>query len=140
MPPPEFAAEGVYCTGDDCHKISPKWERSKSEVTPPKSSIAAVWSVEGFGEGKGSGGKNAPIHFGDTTPATPELADNESKLAPTSPAKTVTKKVPGPNGKNANDKAKAGVAAVKNGASPKVSAPPPKAAKKPAPTPQGKRR
>ncbi len=21
MPPPEFAATGVYCTGDDCHKI-----------------------------------------------------------------------------------------------------------------------
>src|SRR5262249_21200009 len=23
MPPPEFAAQGVYCTGDDCHKIEP---------------------------------------------------------------------------------------------------------------------
>ena len=27
MPPPEFVSEGVYCTGDDCHKIRPKWER-----------------------------------------------------------------------------------------------------------------
>ena len=66
MPPAEFAAEGVYCTGDDCHKIRPKWERPISEVTPPKSSVDAVWTVAGFGSGKGSGGASAPIHFGDT--------------------------------------------------------------------------
>jgi pyruvate dehydrogenase E1 component alpha subunit/2-oxoisovalerate dehydrogenase E1 component alpha subunit len=65
LPPPEFAEHGVYCTGDDCHKIRPKWERPVSEVTPPKSSVAAVWSVAGFGSGKSSGGGNAPIHFGD---------------------------------------------------------------------------
>src|SRR5271154_4853787 len=66
MPPPEFAAVGVYCTGDDCHKIQAKWERPISEVTPPKSSVKAVWTVAGFGSGKSSGGANAPIHFGDT--------------------------------------------------------------------------
>jgi len=66
MPPPEFAEHGVYCTGDDCHKIRAKWERSVSEVTPPKSSVAAVWTVAGFGSGKASGGGSAPIHFGDT--------------------------------------------------------------------------
>src|SRR5215813_5157046 len=82
MPPPEFAAEGVYCTGDTCHKIQPKWERSKAEVTPPKSSVAAVWTVEGFGAGAGSSGGMAPIHFGDTSP---QLADNEEKLAPKAP-------------------------------------------------------
>src|SRR6201993_5120981 len=27
MPPPEFAEGGVYCTGDNCHKIRAKWER-----------------------------------------------------------------------------------------------------------------
>jgi len=32
----------VYCTGDDCHKIREKWERPIAEVTPPKSSVAAV--------------------------------------------------------------------------------------------------
>ena len=37
-----------------------------AEVTPPKSSVPAVWTVEGFGTGKGSGGGSAPIHFGDT--------------------------------------------------------------------------
>src|SRR6185369_8430608 len=56
----------VYCTGDDCHKVRPKWERPVAEVTPPKSSVAAVWSVAGFGTGKASGGGSAPIHFGDT--------------------------------------------------------------------------
>jgi TPP-dependent pyruvate/acetoin dehydrogenase alpha subunit len=66
MPPPEFAAEGVYCSGDDCHKIRPKWERPVAEVTPPKSSVAAVWTVAGFGSGKASDGGSAPIHFGDT--------------------------------------------------------------------------
>src|SRR5271170_4765824 len=89
MPPPELAEKGVYCTGDDCHKIAAKWERNQADVTPPRSSVPAVWKVAGFGEGKGSGGKNAPIHFGDT-PAAEELADNEVKLAPKAPAKIVT--------------------------------------------------
>jgi TPP-dependent pyruvate/acetoin dehydrogenase alpha subunit len=66
FPPAEFADFGVYCTGDDCHKIQAKWERPISEVTPPKSSVPAVWTVSGFGAGKGSGGGSAPIHFGDT--------------------------------------------------------------------------
>jgi hypothetical protein len=91
MPPAEFAAEGVYCTGDACHKIQPKWERDKREVMPPKSSVSAVWTVEGFGAGKGSSGGIAPIHFGDTAGAQ-EKAENEDKLAPKSPVKTVGKK------------------------------------------------
>jgi hypothetical protein len=78
MPPAELAETGVYCTGDDCHKIRAKWERPIDEVTPPKSSVAAVWTVPGFGSGKGSGGANAPIHFGDT-PATAEKSVNERK-------------------------------------------------------------
>jgi hypothetical protein len=137
MPPAEFANEGVYCTGDECHKIAAKWERSKAEVTPPRSSIAAVWSVEGFGEGKGSGGKNAPIHFGDTTPASPELGENESKLAPKTPAKTVVKKVASSNGKRMTRSATA-----KNGASRKEAAHAvaSRVAKKPAPATAGKRR
>jgi TPP-dependent pyruvate/acetoin dehydrogenase alpha subunit len=66
MPPAEFAEQGVYCTGDDCHKVAPKWQRPIAEVTPPQSSVAAVWTVQGFGSGKRSGGASAPIHFGDT--------------------------------------------------------------------------
>ena len=80
MPPPEFAETGVYCTGDECHKIRAKWERPISEVTPPKSSTNAVWTVKGFGSGKGSGGANAPIHFGDTQPAA-AIAAGEPKSA-----------------------------------------------------------
>ena len=89
MPPPEFAEHGVYCTGDDCHKIQPKWVRSKAEVTPPKSSVAPVWTVEGFGEGKGSSGGTAPIHFGDTAP---QLADPKEEQALKAPGKAAGKK------------------------------------------------
>jgi TPP-dependent pyruvate/acetoin dehydrogenase alpha subunit len=66
MPPAEFAEQGVYCTGDDCHKIAPKWGRPIAEVTPPQSRVTAAWTVQGFGTGKASGGASAPIHFGDT--------------------------------------------------------------------------
>jgi len=91
MPPAEFAAEGVYCTGDACHKIQPTWERDKREVMPPKSSVQAVWTVEGFGTGKGSSGGIAPIHFGDTT-TVQESAENEEGADRKSPVKAVGKK------------------------------------------------
>jgi TPP-dependent pyruvate/acetoin dehydrogenase alpha subunit len=91
MPPPELAEQGVYCTGDDCHKIRPRWERPIAKVTPPRSSVDPVWVVEGFGRGKGSGGGGAPIHFGDTA-AAEEKTEIEEKLAPKSPAKKVVKK------------------------------------------------
>jgi TPP-dependent pyruvate/acetoin dehydrogenase alpha subunit len=89
MPPPELAEQGVYCTGDDCHKVAAKWQRDKAEVTPPRSSVPAVWKVAGFGEGQGSGGKNAPIHFGDT-PTAAVLADPEARMAPKTPMKVVS--------------------------------------------------
>jgi TPP-dependent pyruvate/acetoin dehydrogenase alpha subunit len=91
LPPPELAEKGVYCTGDDCHKIRPKWERPLAEVTPPKSGVEPVWVVAGFGRGKGSGGGTAAIHFGDT-PAAPEKSENGRKRAPKSPPKVVAKK------------------------------------------------
>jgi hypothetical protein len=80
MPPPELAETGVYCTGDDCHKIRAKWERPIAEVTPPRSGVEAVWTVAGFGSGKGSSGANAPIHFGDTQPSQ-HTAGNDGKSA-----------------------------------------------------------
>jgi TPP-dependent pyruvate/acetoin dehydrogenase alpha subunit len=89
MPPPELAEQGVYCTGDDCHKVAAKWQRDKAEVTPPRSNVPAVWSVEGFGEGQGSGGKNAPIHFGDT-PAPAVLAENQARVAPRTPVEVAS--------------------------------------------------
>lgn len=68
MPPEETVHGGVYCSGVDCHKIRPKWERPIAEVMPPQSSVEPVWTVEGFGRGKSSASKNAPIHFGDVHP------------------------------------------------------------------------
>jgi hypothetical protein len=47
LPPPELAAEGVYCEG--CHTIEAEWKRAKAEVTPPVSSVAATWKVFDFG-------------------------------------------------------------------------------------------
>ena len=95
MPPAEFAETGVYCTGDDCHKIRAKWERPIAEVTPPRSSVKAVWTVPGFGSGKGSGGANAPIHFGDTQPAEPSVGNEANSPNGKKPAaKIATKAAP----------------------------------------------
>ena len=102
MPPPEFAEGGVYCTGDDCHKIQARWERPIAEVTPPESSVKAVWTVPGFGAGKGSGGADAPIHFGDAPAVMEKPADNGRG------AKTAAK----PAAKSAPKKAKAAVASA----------------------------
>ena len=97
FPPAELAETGVYCSGDDCHKIRAKWARPIAEVTPPRSSVKAVWTVPGFGSGKGSGGANAPIHFGDTQPvagrSTVESnSGNGAKPAGKASAKTAPKK------------------------------------------------
>jgi TPP-dependent pyruvate/acetoin dehydrogenase alpha subunit len=91
MPPPEFAAEGVYCTGPECHDLQPKWERDVKELLPPKSGVDPVWTVEGFGCGKSSSRENAPIHFGDTA-QTSEKVEAEKPIASASaPTKKETK-------------------------------------------------
>ena len=86
MPPPETADQGVYCTGDDCHKIRATWERPPEELLPPKSNVEPVWVVEGFGRGTTSSGSTAPIHFGDVSSITEEPA-----VSPTSPVKPAIK-------------------------------------------------
>jgi pyruvate dehydrogenase E1 component alpha subunit/2-oxoisovalerate dehydrogenase E1 component alpha subunit len=94
FPPAEFAEHGVYCTGDECHKIRARWERPVSEVTPPKSSVPAVWTVEGFGSGKGSGGGSAPIHFGDTVKHEQKEEVAASNNGAKAPANKAAKKPP----------------------------------------------
>jgi len=42
-PPPETAADGVYCEG--CHTIEADWQRPREEVMPPRSSVKAEWPV-----------------------------------------------------------------------------------------------
>jgi len=107
LPPPELAETGVYCTGDDCHKIRAKWERPVAEVTPPRSSVKAVWTVPGFGSGKGSGGANAPIHFGDTHPvAHAPQSTNGGKPAAKISAKAAPKKATKAGAASASRKAR----------------------------------
>src|SRR3984893_7932972 len=43
FPPPESAAEGVYCEG--CHTGKADWKRPKEEVMPPRSSVKPEWPV-----------------------------------------------------------------------------------------------
>jgi len=90
MPPEETVHGGVYCSGDDCHKIRPKWERPIAEVMPPKSSVEPVWKVEGIGQGKSSSGKNAPIHFGDVQPEH-KAQETKGRAAKKSDRKPATK-------------------------------------------------
>ncbi|HXX99766.1 MAG TPA: hypothetical protein VEI54_02525, partial [Candidatus Limnocylindrales bacterium] len=87
MPPPEIADQGVYCTGDDCHKIRPKWERPIDELLPPKSCVDPVWIVKGFGSGGASSGGIAPIHFGDV----PAAAEKATAPKPAKKAQVQTK-------------------------------------------------
>jgi hypothetical protein len=60
---------------------------------PPKSSVAAVWTVEGFGSGKGTSGGIAPIHFGDTASG-PEKSDNGGRPATKPVGAVIAKKKP----------------------------------------------
>jgi TPP-dependent pyruvate/acetoin dehydrogenase alpha subunit len=97
LPPPELASEGVYCTGDDCHKIRPRWERPVNELLPPKSSVQPVWTVEGFGSGAfssvGSSAGSAPIHFGDV-PASTEKPSPPAKSSSKAAVHSVKKPAP----------------------------------------------
>jgi TPP-dependent pyruvate/acetoin dehydrogenase alpha subunit len=66
MPPPEFAAEGVYCDG--CHTIEAVWKRSREEVTPPKSGINPSWKLADFG-GMGDASSSAKVTTAPPTSA-----------------------------------------------------------------------
>jgi TPP-dependent pyruvate/acetoin dehydrogenase alpha subunit len=46
VPPPETAAEGVYCEG--CHTVEADWKRPKQELLPPRSSVKAEWTTKSF--------------------------------------------------------------------------------------------
>jgi TPP-dependent pyruvate/acetoin dehydrogenase alpha subunit len=119
MPPAELAEQGVYCTGDDCHKIRPQWQRSLAEVTPPKSSVKPVWVVEGFGQGKGYTGGTSAIHFGDTPAADDKLPGTAApaKAAVKIVAKPIAKPMAAaPNGKKPAAKSTAKPTASRAGA------------------------
>jgi TPP-dependent pyruvate/acetoin dehydrogenase alpha subunit len=66
FPPPQSAAEGVYCEG--CHTIQADWRRAKEEVMPPRSCVEAEWpmtsheagGVRFSAAGKGAAPKTKP--------------------------------------------------------------------------------
>jgi pyruvate dehydrogenase E1 component alpha subunit/2-oxoisovalerate dehydrogenase E1 component alpha subunit len=57
-PPPETAAEGVYCEG--CHTIEAVWQRSREEVMPPRSSVKAEWPANAAASANGARPASAP--------------------------------------------------------------------------------
>jgi TPP-dependent pyruvate/acetoin dehydrogenase alpha subunit len=84
LPPAETVSEGVYCTGDACHKIAADWQRPVTEVMPPKSRVDPVWTVKGFGCGKNASRENAPLHFADIPAAENSHADKPAARKPAS--------------------------------------------------------
>jgi hypothetical protein len=85
MPPPEFAAEGVYCDG--CHTIEASWQRPIEEVTPPKSGIDTTWKLSDFG-GMGDAASIAkPSHSSHT-------ASESAKISVTAPKHHFPKNTP----------------------------------------------
>jgi TPP-dependent pyruvate/acetoin dehydrogenase alpha subunit len=119
MPPPETAAQGVYCPGPECHDIQPKWQRPVDELLPPKSCVDPAWVVQGFGRGGSSSGGGAPIHFGDVPAAA--TTDKPAVLPPpkqpveTAPPKPPAKPAPQAMKKPAAKKAAPGKLAKKGG-------------------------
>jgi TPP-dependent pyruvate/acetoin dehydrogenase alpha subunit len=59
FPPPELAAQGVYCEG--CHTVEADWKRPKEEVMPPRSSVKAEWPMKLF---TGNGAQPATANKG----------------------------------------------------------------------------
>jgi len=58
FPPPELADSDIYHEGP--LPIEPQWKRPVAEVTPPKSSVKAQWSVDGNGEFHGDAMEGVP--------------------------------------------------------------------------------
>jgi len=65
FPPPELAAQGVYCDG--CHTVEPVWKRPVEEVMPPRSSVKPEWRPEHGGNG--------------ATPANPKQAKKSARAS-----------------------------------------------------------
>lgn len=46
LPPPEMAEEGVYCSGRECHDMTPEWKRPIAQVVPPQCSVTPQWIAD----------------------------------------------------------------------------------------------
>lgn len=87
MPPPEFAAEGVYCDG--CHTIEASWQRPIDEVTPPKSGIDTTWKLSDLG---GMGDAASIVKPSHSSPS----ASHSAKISVTAPKQHFQKNTPPP--------------------------------------------
>ncbi len=64
-PPPETAAEGVYCDG--CHEPVADWRRPVEELLPPRSSVKAEWPMKPYA----ANGAHPPAAAGTAQKAKP---------------------------------------------------------------------
>ncbi len=92
LPPPELAAQGVYCE-EGCHNISADWQRPKKDLTPPHCSVEAAWHVEGFGalEKVAVGAKQAAASAGNGAKSSKPAGKPLAKAAAKPPAKAPVK-------------------------------------------------
>ena len=83
FPPPESAAQGVYCDG--CHTVEALWRRSKEEAMPPRSSEKPV------------GREMLPPRAGGSSPESPSKPAKKSPKK--SPKKSGGTKIPAKAGR-----------------------------------------
>jgi TPP-dependent pyruvate/acetoin dehydrogenase alpha subunit len=116
LPPPELAEQGVYCEG--CHTIEAEWRRSKSEVTPPASNVAAVWKVSDFG----APSITTPEPARQISPAAAKSEKSAQAAPKHSPEKASAHKAPADSSDSPADVADAPVLRVPFGRGPKDKA------------------
>jgi TPP-dependent pyruvate/acetoin dehydrogenase alpha subunit len=80
MPPPELAEQGVYCEG--CHTIEAEWKRPKAELMPPRTNLAAAWTVADFG---GLESETANVKQAEAAVAVAEAGGDGAKVAEMEP-------------------------------------------------------
>ncbi len=101
FPPPELAAEGVYCDG--CHTIEADWKRPKEELMPPRSSVEPKWRIEdsapvGTPTKSSSAAAHSPSGNGARPAASPKAA-GKSNAKSKSPKKSGRTRVPAKAGR-----------------------------------------
>lgn len=111
FPPPETAAQGVYCEG--CHIVEAEWNRPKEEVMPPRSSVKVeTWQMPPVDSLASPDAPEAP-----TKAATNVATNVAAGVATSGAAKSATKSVAAESGNGAGG-AKGEKSAKKNSAAP----------------------
>lgn len=92
FPPPESAAEGVYCAA--CHAVAADWQRPREDLLPPKSSVVAAWTFEHFGPQATGGVTRDVVGDADAPPAENSAALNGRPLPHEAATKSARSKIP----------------------------------------------